>query len=59
MKRRYYAANDGKAILQVITELGADHITISVGNSQLDWKSIDLNEDQAKAFKLFMRENDV
>lgn len=59
MKRRYYAANDGKAILQVITELGFDHITISVGNSQLDWKSIDLNEDQAKAFKLFMRENDV
>ncbi len=59
MKKRYYAANDGKAMVQVTTELGKNAITISVGNSKLDWHSIELNEEQSEGFKKFMRENDI
>ena len=59
MHKRYYAANDGKALLQVTTVLGKNEITISVGNSKLDWHSIILNEEQSIGFKKFMRENDV
>lgn len=59
MKRKFYAANDGKAIIQVLTELGRDNIQISVGNSKLDWYQITLDDKQSRAFKQFMRENDV
>lgn len=59
MKQRYYAANDGKALLHVVTVLGKDRIEISVGNSKLDWHSIVLDVEQTKAFKQFMRENDI
>jgi hypothetical protein len=59
MHKRYYAANDGKALLQVTTELGKNNIQISVGNSNLDWHSIILNEEQSIGFKKFMRENDI
>ncbi len=59
MHKRYYAAQDGKAIVQVTTELGKNNIQISVGNSKLDWHSIVLNEEQSIGFKKFMRENDV
>lgn len=59
MKQKYYAANDSKALLQVTTVLGKNDITISVGNSKLDWHSIVLNEEQSIGFKKFMRENDV
>lgn len=59
MKQKYYAANDGEAILQVITTLDENRIIISVGNNQLDWKQIVLNEEQTKGFKQFMRDNDI
>lgn len=59
MKQRFYAANDGKALLQVITTLGEQRIQISVGNNKLDWHTIILNTEQTEAFKIFMRENDV
>lgn len=59
MKQRYYAANDGKAIVQVTTELGRNNIQISVGNNKLDWHTISLNEEQSEGFKQFMRENDI
>lgn len=59
MKKRYYAANDCKALLQVTIELGKNNIQISVGNSNLDWHSIILNEEQSEGFKKFMMENDV
>lgn len=58
MKKKYYAS-DGKAILQVVTELGKNCVQISVGNSKLDWHTISLDEEDSKAFKQFMRENDV
>lgn len=59
MKQRYYAANAGKALLHVVTTLGRDSIEISVGNSKLDWHSIKLDVEQSKAFKKFMKENDI
>lgn len=59
MKKKFYAANDGTFLLQVITELGKNSISISVGNKNLDWHSIILNEEQSKGFKQFMRENDI
>lgn len=59
MKKRYYAAQDGKAMVQVTTVLGKQAVTISVGNSKLDWHSIILNEEQSEGFKKFMRENDI
>ena len=59
MIKRFYAANDGKAILQVSTELGKDNIQVSVGNNILDWFTIKLDKKQSAAFKQFMRENDI
>jgi hypothetical protein len=34
MKQNYYAANDGEAVLQVISNLGENRMRISVGNSR-------------------------
>lgn len=59
MKKRFYKANDGGALLLVTTELGKDKITIGVADNQLNWQDISLNEEQSKAFKQFMRENDI
>ena len=59
MIKRFYAANDGKAILQVSTELGKNNIQISVGNDKLDWFTIKLDKKQSVAFKQFMRKNDI
>jgi hypothetical protein len=59
MKARFYKANDHGKLLQVTTELGKDNITISVADKQLNWNEISLNDEQSKAFKDFMRENNI
>lgn len=59
MKCRYYVSQEGIAILEIVTELGTNELTISVGNNRLDWHSIKLSSGQSEAFKQFMRENDV
>lgn len=59
MKKRFYKAADGKALLMVTTELGKNNITIGVADNQLNWQDISLNEEQSKAFKQFMKENDI
>lgn len=59
MKQRYYAANNGKAILQIITTLGQNDLQISVGNNKLDWYQIELNSDQVSGLVLWLRNNNV
>lgn len=59
MKQRYYAANEGEALLKLTTTLGKDFITIEVADKNLNWNRIVLNEKQSKGFKDFMRENDI
>lgn len=59
MKKRFYRANDNGQLLQVTTELGKDNIIISIADKELNWIAIKLNEEQSKAFKDFMRENDI
>lgn len=51
MPATYYAANDGKAIIQIINVRGTNKIKISVGNSNLDWYQIDLNDEQTKRLR--------
>lgn len=59
MKARFYKANDHGTLLQVITELGRNNIKIAIADKNLNWtETISLNEEQSKAFKDFMREND-
>ena len=59
MKNKFYASKPLETILKVTTELGKDYIQIGVCNSKLEWHSITLDVEQSKAFKRFMRENDV
>lgn len=59
MKSRFYKANDHGKLLQVTTELGKDNVMIGIADKELNWNDIQLNEEQSKAFKDFMRENDI
>lgn len=59
MKKRFYQANDKGQLLQVITELGKDKIEVAIADKLLNWSVIELNEEQSKGFKQFMRENDI
>jgi hypothetical protein len=59
MKNKFYAANDGKGLVSVTTELGKDRIVISVADKDLNWNSVVLNEEQSRGFKQFMRENNL
>ncbi len=57
MKQRYYAANNGKALLQIITELGKADLTIAVADNKLNWKTIYLSKEQTKGLLIFLNEN--
>ncbi len=57
MKQTYYKANSGKALLQIITELGKGDLTIAVADNELNWKTIYLNAEQTEGLLNFLNEN--
>lgn len=59
MKKRFYAAKDEIGLVSVTTELDKDNIVISVADNKLNWNSVNLNEEQSKGFKQFMREKEM
>lgn len=59
MAATYYAANDGKSIMQILNERGTNKLKISVGNGKLDWYEIYLNDEQTKGLVKFIKDGNI
>ena len=57
MKQQYFAANSGKALLHIVTQLGKADLTIAVADNELNWKSIHLDKDMTEGLLKFLNEN--
>lgn len=59
MKQKYYAAKEKESLLHVTTVLGKNQIIVGIADKELNWHTIELNEEQSARFKQFMKESDV
>ena len=57
MKSRYYKAQDGKALIQIIVTLETGELQISVADKELNWQAISLNVEQSDSLRKFLNDN--